>query len=228
MKQRLLSSTVLITLIWLLPLDKSNLAVANQSSSSNLNQEVAINANSNDVGRKLSVMLMIAGAGVFGWYAIRNDKDIFSKQLFSQYQLKHNIPAQRSLSIDQYIKEQTNYYTDTDISTYIKLAYSHFKQGDTQKAIEVFNKAIGFNPHSAYLYGERANFRHKNLGDKQGAIEDYSKAIGIHPQNALFYLWRSQAYKDIGEQRKAIEDYNTAVRLAPESTMYHYFYRAKQ
>jgi tetratricopeptide (TPR) repeat protein len=220
MKKRLLSTTALITIAWFTPLGEIKASAANQSYRGSMNQIVEINSSSsqNDIGRQLSAMLLLAGAGVFGWFAMRNSKSVVNKQLVSQNNLKQTIP------IDQSIKEQSNYQTETtDIPTYIKQAYSHFKQGDAQKAIEEFNNAIGFNPQSAYLYGERANFRRKNLGDKQGAIEDYSKAICIHPQNALFYLWRSQAYNDIGEQRKAIEDYNTAIRLAPESTMYHCF-----
>lgn len=220
MKAKLLNTTALITITWFTPLGEINPASANQTYKNSINQVVSINSSSsqNDVVRQLSATLMLAGAGVFGWVAMRNAKSVVNKQLVSQNNLKQTIPT------DQSLKEQPIYHTEnTDITTYIKRAYSHFKQGDTQKAIEEFNKAIGFNPQSAYLYGERANFRRKNLGDKQGAIDDYSKAICIHPQNALFYLWRSQAYNDIGEQRKAIEDYNTAIRLAPESTMYHCF-----
>ncbi|MBD2436790.1 tetratricopeptide repeat protein [Nostoc sp. FACHB-110] len=224
MNQTLLSTTALITITWFTPLGAIKPASAQLTHRESLNQVVAPNSNSHqiDLGRQLSGMLVIAGAGVFGWFAMRN-----GKRLLFQNNLDQNTANAALPTIEKSPKEQPIYITETtDIPTYIKRAYSHFKQGDTQKAIEEFNKAIGFNPHNAYLYGERANFRRKNLGDKQGAIEDYSKAIGIHPQNALFYLWRSQAYNDMGEQRKAIEDYNTAIRLAPENTMYHDFYGA--
>lgn len=224
MKQKLLSTTALITITWFTSFDEIKpTAAAEQPYRASLNSASAINfsSNQNSTKRQLSATLMMFGTGLFSWLIVSNSK------YFSHKKLQQTVQTQTSLTIKQSVKEQHNYQNETrDISTYIKRAYSHFKQGDTQNAIEEFNKAIGFNPHNAYLYGERANFRCKNLGDKQGAIEDYSKAICIHPQNALFYLWRSQAYNDIGEQIKAIEDYNTAIRLAPENTMYHYFYSA--
>jgi tetratricopeptide (TPR) repeat protein len=228
MKPRLLRTTALITIAWLISLGeiKPATAASEQNYKGSINQAMEINSGFNypDMGRQCSTVLLFAGAGVFSWLALKNGKTIFTKQQFYQEELKQTIPPQQASSTDISIKEQPNYHPETtDISTYIKRAYSHFKQGNTQQAIEEFNQAIGFNPHSAYLYGARANFRRKNLGDKLGAIEDYSKAICIHPQNALFYLWRSQAYNDLGEQRKAIEDYNTALRLAPDNTMYHCF-----
>ncbi|MBD2446346.1 tetratricopeptide repeat protein [Nostoc sp. FACHB-152] len=229
MKPRFLSTTALITITWFTPVGEIQPAPASQSYRDSFNQvvEMSSSSSSNDVEQQLSGLLLIAGAGVIGWLAMKNSKKVVVQQQFHQNNLKQSIPKERSPSTAQSIKAQSNSQTETtDISTYIKRAYSHFRQGDTQQAIEEFNKAIGFNPQSAYLYGERANFRCKKLGDKEGAIEDYSKAICIHPQNALFYLWRSQAYNELGEQKKAIEDYNTAVRLAPENTVYHYFHGA--
>lgn len=111
----------------------------------------------------------------------------------------------------------------SDSSSYIKRAYAHLKQGDRLKAIEQFNEAIYLDPHSAYLYSERANFRQNQLGDKHGAIEDYTKAIRLSPQNAIFYFWRSQLHHALGNDPRAIEDYNEAIRLAPEETIYYCF-----
>lgn len=229
MKHRLLTVTALITIAWFTPLDEIKPAAAHQSYRGNLNHLAAISSSSNQnaLGQQLSLMLVIAGSGAFGWLAIRNHKSLLSKLFLQKTNLDETVLAERPISMVTNLKEEIHNTTETtDIATYIKRAYSHFKQGDSQKAIEEFNKAIGRNPYNAYLYGERANFRRKNLGDKQGAIDDYSKAIGIHPQNALFYLWRSQAYNDLGEQKKAMEDYNTALRLAPENTMYHSFHSA--
>lgn len=232
MKHRLLTVTAIITITWFTPLAEMKPVAAYQSYKNNLNQLDKINSSSNQngIGQHLSLMLVIAGSGVFGWLGVKNNKSIFNKLLVQKTNVEETVPAEHPISVDTNFKaeisETSNSIETTDIATYIKRAYSYFKQGDTQRAIEEFNKAIGINPQSAYLYGERANFRRKNLGDKQGAIDDYSKAIGIHPQNALFYLWRSQAYNDLGEQKKAMEDYNTALRLAPENTMYHSFHGA--
>jgi len=113
--------------------------------------------------------------------------------------------------------------SSSDSSSYIKRAYAHFKQGDRLEAIEQFNEAIHLDPHSAYLYSERANFRQNQLGDKHGAIEDYTKAIRLSPQNAIFYFWRSQLHHALGNDHRAMEDYNEAIRLAPEETIYYCF-----
>ncbi|MBE9007043.1 tetratricopeptide repeat protein [Fortiea sp. LEGE XX443] len=237
MKHRLLTVTALITITWFTPPGEIKPAAANHNYRDNVNQLAAISPSSsqNNIAQQLPLMLVIVGSGVLVWLAVINSKAVFGKLFFQKTNLNQTISAERPISMDANLKEEpllTTEKTDialttekTDIATYIKQAYSHFKQGDSQKAIEEFNKAIGINPQDAYLYGERANFRRKNLGDKEGAIDDYSKAIGIHPQNALFYLWRSQTYNDLGEQIKAIEDYNTALRLAPENTMYHSFQR---
>lgn len=228
MKRRLLTVTALITITWFTPLGEVKPAAAHQIAGINFKQLATISHSSNQsgIGQQLSLMLAIVGSGVFGLLAIKNHKIVFGNLFLQKAHSSENIATEeRSLLIDTTLKQENNTNLEsTDIATYIKRAYSHFKQGDSQKAIEEFNQAIGVNPHNAYLYGERANFRRKNLGDKQGAIDDYSKAIGIHPQNALFYLWRSQTYNDLGEQRKAIEDYNTALRLAPENTVYHSFH----
>lgn len=108
-------------------------------------------------------------------------------------------------------------------NAYVEQARTFFKQGDTQRAIALFNNAIRTRPNDAYLYTERANLRRKNLEDKDGALQDYTQAINLHPDNPLFYLWRSQLYYEIGDKLKAMTDYNTAIRLAPEGTMYHSF-----
>jgi len=108
-------------------------------------------------------------------------------------------------------------------NAYVEQARTFFKQGDTQRAIALFNNAIRTRPNDAYLYTERANLRRKNLEDKDGALQDYTQAINLHPDNPLFYLWRSQLYYEIGDKLRAMTDYNTAIRLAPEGTMYHSF-----
>lgn len=108
-------------------------------------------------------------------------------------------------------------------AAYVEEARTFFKQGDTNRALALFNSAIRTRPNDAYLYTERANLRRKNLEDKDGALEDYTQAINLHPDNPLFYLWRSQLYYEIGDKLKAMADYNTAIRLAPEGRMYHSF-----
>lgn len=109
------------------------------------------------------------------------------------------------------------------IAAYVKLAHIFNRQGDTNKAIALFDNAIRVFPDDAYLYSQRANFRWQNLQDTNAALEDYTQAINLHPDNPLFYLWRSQVYYEIGDKCKAMADYNTAIRLAPEDTMYHSF-----
>lgn len=134
--------------------------------------------------------------------------------------------AQQTQSQDE--TQSTDEYTTSDnkqnIPTrFIEQAYSSYKQGDTQKALAEFDRAILIHPQNAYLYTERANFRRNKLEDRLGALEDYTQAIRIHPENPLFYLWRSQLYYEIGDKLKAMTDHNTAIRLAPEDTMYHFF-----
>ena len=133
---------------------------------------------------------------------------------------QHTQRQEKSQTIDEYTTSDSKQNIPTK---FIEQAYTSYKQGDTQRAIAEFDRAILIHPQDAYLYTERANFRRNKLEDRLGALDDYTQAIRIHPENPLFYLWRSQLYYEIGDKLKAMTDHNTAIRLAPEETIYHFF-----
>ncbi|MGI2906548.1 tetratricopeptide repeat protein [Tolypothrix sp. VBCCA 56010] len=169
----------------------------------------------------LSVILILVGVGlVFGstvnlvYKALNPGKHKATTADVPIPKKEHKIRARVSIAS---VTKQSH------TAAYVEQARTFFKQGDTNRAIALFNNAIRTRPNDAYLYTERANLRRKNLEDKNGALEDYTQAINLHPDNPLFYLWRSQLYYEIGDKLKAMTDYNTAIRLAPEGTMYHSF-----
>jgi Flp pilus assembly protein TadD len=67
----------------------------------------------------------------------------------------------------------------------LAIAYSirggaHQAEGDSDRAIEDFTKAIELNPQDAKAYVRRGNVYQVN-GDSDHAIADYNKAIEINP-----------------------------------------------
>ena len=68
------------------------------------------------------------------------------------------------------------------------------KDGNNEKAIYYYTKAIEALPTYANAYYSRGNAK-GNLKDYQGAINDYTKAIEIYPKDGNFYYARAY-YQD--------------------------------
>lgn len=222
MKPNILATAALLATTLVAQLGAGTLAQANQLTEPVI-KGVEVSQNSNNRGRrdKFAVMLLLAGVVVACGKAASRGSVFALGKPYSKTTDWQDIGKEKPVTIKESVKAMT--LKPLDSSSYIERAYAQFKQGDINKAIEDFNEAIRVNPHSAFLYSERGNFRQKNLGDKQGAIDDYTKAIRINPRNAMFYFWRSQTHHDLGNEQRAIEDYNEAIRLAPEDTMYYCF-----
>ena len=85
----------------------------------------------------------------------------------------------------------------------------------TDKAIEIYSRAIELNPNYAEAYSNRG-IAYKEKGDYDRAIGDYTQAIGLESDYADAYYNRGNAYRDIGDIDRAIEDYNVAIELRPD------------
>ena len=101
-------------------------------------------------------------------------------------------------------------------------AYVHFKQGkqkyydgDSEGALENFNRAIELTPDDAEIYEFRAKLRVK-LENYHAAIEDYNQVIKLNPDDASAYKERAEAKRKLGDHTSAIEDYNQAIKLNPK------------
>jgi Flp pilus assembly protein TadD len=86
--------------------------------------------------------------------------------------------------------------------------------GEHDKAIEVYTKAIELDPNDAEAYNNRG-LEYHNKGQYDSAIGDYTKAIELDPNYFYAYNNRGNAYANKGQYDSAIEDYNKAIALNP-------------
>ena len=75
---------------------------------------------------------------------------------------------------------------------------SYYKQGECDRAIEDFTKAIEFKPDFATAYNNRGN-AFNNKDELNRAIEDYNKALDLKPDFAEAYY---NAWQRLQRQRR--------------------------
>ena len=86
--------------------------------------------------------------------------------------------------------------------------------GEYDKAMSEFTKAIELDPNFALAYGNRG-WVYIKLGQYEQAVADCTKAIELDPDLALAYNSRGWAYIELGEYEQALADYNRAIELDP-------------
>lgn len=89
------------------------------------------------------------------------------------------------------------------------------EQGDNDKAIAEYNKALEINPTFAEAYARRGS-RYAVQGKVSEALADYQKALSLDPSNATAYNNRGNARQVQGDLDGALADYNEALRLNPK------------
>ncbi len=101
-----------------------------------------------------------------------------------------------------------------DFVTYWESASAYLKNGQYDKAIEDYSRAIAIDPNNANAYNGRGiAYRKKDQYDK--ALEDFNKAIAIDPNSANAYNGRGIAYRKKDQYDKALEDFNKAIAIKP-------------
>ncbi|OUC47513.1 tetratricopeptide repeat protein [Trichinella nativa] len=79
------------------------------------------------------------------------------------------------------------------------------KNGDYDKALDLYSEAICLNPVSTLLYGRRAGVL-VNLKKPMAAIRDCNKAICLNPNAAIAYKYRGRAKRMLGHWEEAYYD----------------------
>ena len=87
-------------------------------------------------------------------------------------------------------------------------------EGDYQKAIVAFTKAIELDPSLANAYSNRG-WAYIKLGQYEQAIADCTKAIELDPSLAIAYNYRGWAHIKSGQHEQATADYDKAAELDP-------------
>lgn len=89
--------------------------------------------------------------------------------------------------------------------------------GESKKALKLFDIAIQQNPNLAEAYLERGKIK-RRLEKYREAIEDYDQAILGNQQLVPAYLERGDTKRKIKQYQAAIKDYDRAIALNPRST----------
>jgi len=102
--------------------------------------------------------------------------------------------------------------------------------GDFDRAIMEYSKAIQLDPNNALAYTRRGEAYYYK-GDYDKAITDYDQAIRIDANYAVAYNNRGHVYRNQGNYDRAIADLDQAIRLNPNYTKafanrgYAYWYK---
>jgi tetratricopeptide (TPR) repeat protein len=86
-------------------------------------------------------------------------------------------------------------------------------EGQFDRAIKDFNKAIDLNPYYHQTYHNRASVFAK-IGQLDKAIDDYTVSINARPTPDAYYE-RGVIYSTRGDTDKAIEDFRKAINMNP-------------
>jgi tetratricopeptide (TPR) repeat protein len=97
----------------------------------------------------------------------------------------------------------------------------HSKNGDVDKAIEYYLKAVDIRPDYAdAFYG--MGLAYYDSGDQDKAIGCYQKVVQIRPDDANAFIFIGLVNYDKGDNEKAIECYNKAISILPDYYEAHY------
>ena len=96
---------------------------------------------------------------------------------------------------------------------YFNLGVFQAKQGNYEKSIYFFSKAIEKNPNDAEAYYSRAYSQQKIGGKERNVISDYSKSLELHPNDYEAYMNRGVAYVKIRQYTEAISDYKKSIEI---------------
>lgn len=96
---------------------------------------------------------------------------------------------------------------------YILRANAYDDNGDQERAIKDYDKAIELNPRADF-YNNRGNALRK-VGDVDKAIADLDRSIKLDPGYYGAYWNRGLAYRDKGDKAAAAEDFRKALTLKP-------------
>jgi tetratricopeptide (TPR) repeat protein len=117
-------------------------------------------------------------------------------------------------SLTIFIGCATTEETQKDAVVYYNQGNAYEKNGEYDKAISAYNKAININPKYALAYNNRG-LAYNYKGRYNKSISDFNKAIELNPGLDKPYNNRGMAYGKKGQYDKAISDYNKAIEINP-------------
>ena len=96
---------------------------------------------------------------------------------------------------------------DKGVAAYVK--------NDYQKSVDLFSRAIQYDPSLALFYVCRGAASLK-LEKVSEALDDFNQAIDLDPSYARAYHLRGLAYEKFGKFARAFQDFDRSLEIDPE------------
>jgi len=101
-----------------------------------------------------------------------------------------------------------------DAESYAELGDSLRKEGEYEKAVIEFNKAIKIDPAYEWAFAHRGEAFRLNK-EYEKAVADFDKAIELDPDYAWAFASRGESHRLLKNFDQALADFNKAVELDP-------------
>jgi tetratricopeptide (TPR) repeat protein len=111
--------------------------------------------------------------------------------------------------------------TTMTAADHLKRGLGFGQQGDYDKALAEFSRAVELNPSYARAHYWRGVVLER-IGDHARALMEFHQAIALDAERADAYIGRGDAYRQLGDYRMAILEYNAGIRRDPSLAIaYH-------
>jgi tetratricopeptide (TPR) repeat protein len=143
------------------------------------------------------------------------DPETFLK---SSYYLAHSLYRMGDYQKAITVTMECEKYCDLNAEFLRVLACAYDCNGDSEKALEVINRAITLDDSTAEIWYDRGVIR-RDSGNLEGAVEDFKKAIEINPSfTSAYHNIGSIAWRDMGDREMGCSYWKKAADLGDEDS----------
>lgn len=147
---------------------------------------------------------------------------IAAQKLLQTYQKTDNHTLAIELLENRLVRPDKQKTQRDSAVSYNHLGVLHYRKGDTEDAIQAFEKALELSPHdkpakrnlySLFLQKALNAVTTKSLDNAEIYIE---RLLGLEPENATTFQLLGKGYAQIGEITKAIDYYQKSLKYNPD------------
>src|SRR5258705_622556 len=102
-----------------------------------------------------------------------------------------------------------------DAGAFTSAGVTHLQQGENDRAIRDFDRAIALRPGLVVAWRSRG-LAYRSKGDFERALADYDQATLLAPGDARLYVDRGQVYLSTSDHARAMQDFDRAVGMKPD------------
>jgi lipoprotein NlpI len=102
-----------------------------------------------------------------------------------------------------------------DAGAFTTAGVTHLQQGEYDRAIRDFDRAIALRPGLVVAWRNRG-LAHREKGDFERALADYDQAVLLAPGDARLLNDRGLVYVAMDDYAHAIQDFDRAISLKPD------------